>query len=171
MNYLTMVFSLFLVPIVLGVFVIPIIRDLYKEKNPLEIKPKGKKIFASENGNNWNEEFFIYLINHSKSPYYNIYIISEFPKGLNISILPEKSDIVSLGARESGISMGVDFMLSLEDKERNIGITQTVMNNIGPNETKKVKISIKKNDYKKGFDIRFVLGKFSNLPKPIMGKS
>ena len=141
------------------------------KSKPLEIKPINKKLSVLENGNNWNEEFFIYLINHSKNPHYDINVISEFPKGLNVSILPEKSDVVSLGTRENGISMGIDFMLGLENKEKGIGVAQTVINNIGPNEIKKVKVSVKKNDYRKNFNMKFTLGNFSKIPKPIMERS
>ncbi len=158
-----------IISIILSVLIIPKIRDLYIEHSkPLEIKPAYKNISATKGQNIWNQEFFIYLINHSKNPYYDINISSEFPKGITVSILPEKSDIITIGSTESGISMGVDFMLNLENIEKGTGSTQTVINNIDPNETKKIKVSVSNNNSQNNFNMKFVLGKFSTIPKQIL---
>lgn len=150
---------------------IPKIRDLYIEKSkPLEIKPPNKKISVSENGDNWNEEFFIYLINHTENAYYDINIISEFPKDIDLSILSEKSDVVSFGSKGGRIFIGSDFMLGLENKEKGVKIAQTVINNIGPNEKKKIKVIVNKKDYKKSFNLEFKITNFNKVPKPVLNK-
>ena len=155
--------------IVLGVYLIPKIRDFYIEKSkPLEIRPTNKKISGSENGNNWNEEFFIYLINHSKNPFYDINVISKFPKDIDISILPQKQDEVFLGTRGNRISVGLDFMLTMEDNENELKTAQTVINNIGPGEKIKIKVTINKKNYKRNFNLLFSIKTFSKIPKPIL---
>jgi len=142
MNYIIGIVISIGISIILGIF-IPKIRNLYVEKSrPLEIKPTNKRISFSKNGNNWNEEFFVYLINNSDSPYYDINIVSsEFPKDIDLSMLPEKINTVSLGSKENGVYVGRDFMLVIEKTEET-RVAQTVINNIGPNEKNKIKVII-----------------------------
>jgi len=170
MNYIIDIAIIIGITIVLEVFIIPRIRILYVEKwRPLEIKPTNKRISVSKNGDNWNEEFFVYLINNSESPYYDVNIVSEFPKDIDLSMLPEKFNTVSLGGKENGVSVGLDFMLVLEN-EQGMGVAQTVINNIGPNERNKIKVIVNKKGYKKDFNLRFKITNFNKIPKPVLKK-
>lgn len=170
MNYIISIAITFILGVISGVFIIPRIRGLYVERcRPLEIKPTNKIISVSKNGDNWNEEFFVYLINNSESPYYDINIVSEFPKDIDLSMLPEKFNTVSLGGKENGVSVGLDFMLGLENK-KGMGVAQTVINNIGPNEKNKIKVIINKKGYKKDFNLKFKITNFNKIPKPVFKK-
>lgn len=160
------------VGILVSVFPNPI-RDFILERigRQIQIKPKRKILTCSENGENWNEEFFVYLTNNTNNTYYDINIGSEFPNSVDVSILPENSgEFSTIRAKGGEISMGTDFMLSGLNKEKGTKIVQTVINNIGPNEKKKIKVVVDKKDYNKNFRLEFKVGGFGKGPKPIFNK-
>lgn len=149
------------------------IRDFIFEwlGRPLQIKPKQKDILFSEDGDSWSEIFFVYLTNNTNNTYYDINIISEFPNSIDIDILPENSDEFSvIGSKDGKIFIGSDFMLAGENKEKRTKIVQTVINNIGPNEKKKIKVVVNKKDYNKNFRLEFKVGGFNKISKSILNK-
>ena len=157
---------------VVSIFPNPI-RDFILEwiGRPLQIKPKQKDILFSEDGDNWSESFFVYLTNNTNNTYYDINIISEFPNSIDIDILPENSDEFSaIGSKDGKIFIGSAFMLAGEIKEKRAKIVQTVINNIGPNEKKKIKVVVNKKDYNKNFRLEFKVGGFNKVPKSILNK-
>ena len=158
--------------IVVGIFPNPV-RDFFIEmwKKPLQISPSSKKVFFSPDEINWNECFYIYLTNKTGHTYYDINITSEFPSIISIDIMPEQASEFSLiGSENAGLMVGSDFMVAMENKENEMRIISTVINNIGPNETKKIKIVIKKGNYYKNFKLNFKVNGFSKNPKPILNK-
>ena len=160
------------IAIIVGLFPNPI-RDFFIEKwgKPLEIRPSSKEILFAKNGDNWNEDFFVYLINNTNHSYYDINIISEFPDPVDVSILPEgPSEFSLIGTKDAGIMMGSDFQINGVNKEKGTKIVQTVINNISPNEKKKIKVSIDKNNYNKDLLLEFRVSGFSKTPKPILNK-
>ncbi len=149
---------------------IPGISYLYRKCKPLEIKPNKKKILCSKTGNNWDEEFFVYLINYTKSSYYDINIISYYPKDVKVDIFPEISEFTFMGDEKGGLKIGTDFIIGGEDKERNENFNQIVINNINPAGERKIKIDVKKNNHIDDFIVRFKIEKFSKEPKSIFKK-
>ena len=161
-----------LITIIVGIFPNPI-RDFILEwiGRPLQIKPKQKDILFSKDGDNWSENFFVYLTNNTNNTYYDINIISEFPNSIDIDILPENSDEFSvIGSKNGKIFIGSDFMLAGENKEKRTKIVQTVINNVGPNEKKKIKVVVNKKDYNKNFRLEFKVGGFNKISKSILNK-
>lgn len=161
-----------LITIIVGTFPNPI-RDFILEwiGRPLQIKPKKKDILFSEDGDNWSEIFFVYLTNNTNNTYYDINIISEFPNSINIDILPENPDEFSgIESKDGKIFIGSDFMLAGENKEKRAKIVQTVINNIGPNEKKKIRVVVNKKDYSKNFRLEFKVGGFNKNSKSILNK-
>ena len=157
---------------IVGIFPNPI-RDFILEwiGRPLQIKPKQKDILFSKDGDNWSEKIFVYLTNNTNNTYYDINIISEFPNSIDIDILPENSDEFSvIGSKGGKIFIGSDFMLAGENKEKRTKIVQTVINNIGPNKKKKIKIVVNKKDYNENFRLEFKVGGFNKIPKSILNK-
>jgi len=158
--------------VIIGLFPNPI-RDFFIEKwgEPLKIKPSSKEILFSKNGDNWNEQFFVYLINNTNHTYYDINIISEFPDSIDISILPESpSEFSQIGQKNAGFMIGSDFIIGMKNEEKGTKITQTVINNVGPDEKKKIKVIINKNNYNKDFSLKFKVSNFNRNPKPIFNK-
>jgi hypothetical protein len=161
-----------IVTIIVGIFPNPI-RDFILERigKSLQIKPRKKDILFSEDGNNWSETFFVYLTNNTNNTYYDISIISEFPSSIEVDILPENSSEFSgVGSKDGKMFIGLDFMLAGEIKEKKAKIVQTVINNIGPNEKKKIKVVVNKRDYSKNFRLKFKVSGFSKTSKPILNK-
>ncbi len=149
------------------------IRDFIIERwgNPLEINPAEKEIRFSADGNNWNEDFFVYLINKTSNSYYDINITSEFPNPIDISVLPvDSNEFSTINSGNGTISIGSDFMIAGEIKEKGTEIIQTVINNIGPNETKKIKVAVNKKNYNQNFRLEFKVSGFNKTPKPIFNK-
>jgi hypothetical protein len=139
--------------------------------SPLEINPAEKGILLSADANNWNEEFFIYLNNKTSNTYYDINITSEFPNATDVSILPvDSNEFTSLEAGNGTISIGTDFAIFGVIKESGMKITQTVINNIGPNETKKIKVSVNTKNYNQNFRLSFKVSGFNKTPKPIFSR-
>ena len=137
--------------------------------NPIDIQPSSKTINFSPDGNNWDEDFFIYLKNNTIYTYYNICIFSEFPDAINVDIFPEDSgEDSSIVSKKAGINVGSDFSLSGVHNGAGTKWTQTVINNIGPNITKKIRINVKKGVYKKNLNLEFKINNFSREPKPIL---
>jgi len=158
--------------ILVSVFPNPI-RDFVLERigRPIQIKPKQKDLLFSANGDNWNEEFFVYLTNNTNNTYYDVNIISEFPNSVDVDILPENSDEFSaIGSKGGGGFVGADFMLAGENREKGTKVIQTVINNIGPNEKKKIKVVVNKKSYSKNFRLEFKVGDFKKIPKSILNK-
>lgn len=162
-----------IITIIIGLFLNPI-RDFFIEKwgRPLEIQPSSKEILFSANGNNWNEEFFVYLVNNTSRSYYGIQIFLEFPDSIDISIFPESSseEFSLIGTKKAGIMVGPDFSINGTNKEKGTKVVETVINNIGPGEKKKIKVSIDKNNYNKNFPLEFQVSRFDKNPKPILNK-
>ena len=160
------------ITLIVGIFPNPI-RDYILERigRPLQITPKQKDILFSEDGDNWSEIFFVYLTNNTNNTYYDINIISEFPNSIDIDILPENSDEFSvIESKDGKIFIGSDFMLAGENKEKRAKIVQTVINNIGPNEKKKIRVVVNKKDYKKNFRVEFKVDGFNKISKSILSK-
>jgi len=149
--------------IIIALFPNPI-RDFLIEKfgHPLEIQPTSKKLLDLAD---CNEEFFISLINKTNHNYYRINITSEFPNNINVAIFPEKPNLLI-----SPISPNFNF--GLENKETRI--TQTIINNVGPNEIKKMIVVVNKGNYNKNFQqeyqINFNVSGFSKNPQSIISK-
>jgi len=161
-----------IVGIIIGIFPNPI-RDFFIEKcgRPVKIQPSSKKILFAKNGDNWNEEFFVYLINKTSHSYYDINIVSEFPDSINIKIFPESTNEFSLlGTKDAGIMVGSDLLIEGINKEKGTKIVQTVINNVGPSEKKKIKVFIDKNKYNINFLLEFRVSNFNKNPKPILKK-
>lgn len=137
----------------------------------LQIKPNKKNILFSKDGNNWNEEYFVYLVNNTNDTYYDINIAAKYPNPIDVDIFPENSNEFStIGLKDGQISVGLDFMLCGEKSETKEKVVQTVINNIGPKEKKKIKVIINKNDYDKNFCLELKVGGFSKTAKPVLSK-
>lgn len=149
------------------------LRDFFIERwgSPLVINPSEKDILCSPDGNNWNEEFFAYLINKTSHSYYDINITSEFPRSIDISVLPvDSNEFSTIKSRNGAIAIGSDFMLAGENAETGDKFVQTVINNIAPNKTKKIVVTINKRDYIQNFRLELKVSGFSKTPKPIFNK-
>ncbi len=142
------------------------------EKSGLSIEPSKKHIAFSKTGDNWNEEFYVYLVNHSDKTFYDVNIALDYPKYIGVSFMPEEqSATMKLGTETNNKSIGADFMILYgEDEEVGLIGGQTVINNIGPGEKKKIKVKVTKKASGEDFDLKFKIDNYSNDPKPILGK-
>lgn len=148
-------------------FVIWFVNWVYRNFKPLKISPGSKRILASKDGNNYNEEFFIYLINYTQRAYYDINITSEFPKDVTLDIYPEQSDfdVTLLGSKNGGVYIGKDFIINGKIPTGEMNSTQLVINNIGAKGQIKMKVNIHKGKYNKDFIVKFKIGNFSKIAK------
>ena len=142
---------------------------LYTKYRPLEIKPSKKEVILPSD--NWNEDFFTYLVNHTNNTYYGVQIAIEFPKNIDVSIIPEEKDFSLLGAKNKGFLVGNNFSIGLENENK--GITQAIINNIGPEEKLSIKIVVNKKYNDSSVDsilLNFKIDKYSKEPKSILRK-
>jgi len=160
-----------LIAVVGIIYPIPI-HDFFIEKwgSPLEIKPSSKDIFFSRDGNNWDEDFYAYLINNTSNTYYGVQIVVDFPNSVDVTVISDvPGEFSMLGTKNNGISVSSDFVIVGEGKN-GTNMNMTVINNIGPNEKKKFKIIIDKNDYKNNFRLDLKINRFNKEPKPILNR-
>ncbi|MBU1036814.1 hypothetical protein KKF32_02110 [Patescibacteria group bacterium] len=138
--------------IIIFVFLIPsfiwCLKWIYRKCKPLKISPSSRKILTSKDGDNYSEEFFIYLINHTQRTYYDISIISKFPKGIVLSTYPEPATHGDCG-------------ISCE------GSDQVIINNIRAKGQVKIKVNVDKNKYNKNFILKFKITNFSKTAKSV----
>lgn len=107
------------------------------------------------------ETCYFYLTNRSSSPIYDISIVATHPKEVEVIIYPvgRKPEIQSLGNYTID---GAAFQIM------GIGGVQTVINNLAPKETVKLKVEIGKKDYYKSFKLKLKASFRSKAPKPIL---
>ena len=129
----------------------------------INISPKTKNIICS-NSQFRKETFYVYLTNNSSNPIYDINVISHHPREVDVSIYPEKGhpETVPLG----NINMGTSFSIHGYDL-KNVGFSQTVINNLAPKETVKLKVEVNEKDYLNNFELRTEVTSWSKTPKPI----
>lgn len=161
---------------IIGIFVSVFpnpIRDYVIERLgiQLSVKPKRKDIHCSTDGNNWNEEFYIYLTNNTSNTYYDINVVSEYPNSIEVNIFPEdNNEFSALESTQGQVFVGSGFVLCGEIKEHKTKIVQSVINNIGPNEKKKLKVIVNKKDDNKNCCLEFKVGGFNKNPKPLLSR-
>ena len=129
----------------------------------IKISPKTKNIIC-DNRQYRKETFYVYLSNNSSNPIYDINVISHHPKEVGVTIFPEKGrpESVPFGS----MNVGTTFAISGYDT-KNLGFTQTVINNLAPKETIKLSVEIDKKDYYNNFELRTEAKFNSKTPKPI----
>jgi hypothetical protein len=130
----------------------------------VKISPKTKEIIC-DSSQYRKETFYVYLANNGSRPIYEIHVISHHPKEVSVTLYPDKerTESVKLGS----VSIGTAFVLVGYD-EKNLGLTDTVINNLAPHETIKLSVEIDKKNYYKNFELRTEAKFNSKIPKPIL---
>ena len=130
----------------------------------INISPKTKNIICSSSQFR-KETFYIYLTNKSSNPIYDINVTSHYPREVDVSIHPEQGrpEMVPLG----NINMGTSFSIHGYDL-KNVGFSQTVINNLAPKETIKLSVEINKKNYYNNFTLKTEAKFNSKTPKPIL---
>lgn len=124
------------------------------------ILPNVKKINCSSKPYR-KENYYVYLTNNSSSPIYDINILATHPKEIEVNIYPE-------GRKPELQSLGNITMDSSAFQIHSVGGIQTVINNLAPRETIKLKVEIDKKNYFKGFKLRLKATFNSKSPKPVL---
>ncbi len=124
----------------------------------IEISPKTKNIVCSSSQFR-KETFYIYLTNKSSKPIYDINVIAHHPEEVVVDLCLEEEhpEAVSVG----NISVGTAFSIYQST------VTQTVINNLAPGETVKLKVEVNMKDYLNNFELKTEVKSFSKTPKPI----
>jgi hypothetical protein len=78
--------------------------------------------------------------------------------------MPEEQETQSLGS----FGVGTSFIIHGVSQDKGTGIQETIINNLGINETKKLKVEIDKNNYYKDFELKLRAKFHSRKPKPIL---
>jgi hypothetical protein len=130
---------------------------------PIEISPATKKINCGSSS--WRKEsYYVYLKNKSSGPIYDINVVARHPKEVDVRIMPEEQETQSLGS----FGVGTSFIIHGVSQDKGTGIQETIINNLGINETKKLKVEIDKNNYYKDFELKLRAKFHSRKPKPIL---
>ena len=173
-NQLSLVEWIGLVLFIIGIVFSNQIHDFFVEKilkRPLKIQPSQKLVVSSKNDDGWNEEFFVYLTNRTNQTYYDINISAMFPNSVDVDLLPTNpSGVVDIKTSTGAISKGADFIIGTGDKYGRTKSSLTVINNVGPQETKKIKVIVNKQNLDKNFNLVFKINNFSDTPKSIFIK-
>jgi len=130
----------------------------------IDISPKTKNIICSNNQFR-KETFYVYLTNNSSNPIYDINVTSYHPKEVDVSIYPEEGRMETVPV--GNMNMGTSFSLHGYDL-KNVGFSQTVINNLAPKETIKLNVEINKKDYYDNFTFKTEAKFNSKTPKPIL---
>jgi hypothetical protein len=110
----------------------------------IKISPVEKKINC--NSESYRKEFYyVYLTNKSSNPIYDITVLTTHPKEVEVSIMPEEQETLPLG----NYRVGTSFVIQGYNQNKDIGAPHTFINNLGTNETKKLKVEIDKKNYYK----------------------
>lgn len=156
--------SVFITSVIIPVLFILISYVWYNHISVLKITPEVKYISCS-NKSYRRETFYVYLTNNSSNPIYDINVISHHPREVDVSIYPDKghSETIPFG----NINMGTSFSIHGYDL-KNVGFSQTVINNLAPKETIKLSVEINKKDYYNNFTLKTEAKFNSKTPKPIL---
>lgn len=129
----------------------------------IKISPVTKQIIC--NSESWRKEsYYVYLTNRSSNPIYDINVVAAYPKEVEVTIMPEEQEMRSLGKPK----IGTTFVISGTDQDKGEGTQETIINNLGANETKKLIVEINKKNYLKDFKLRLKAIFHSRTPKPIL---
>jgi len=120
----------------------------------------GNKLYRKEN-------FYVYLLNKSSNPIYDINLSVFHPKGVEVRAYPEGKTPEEQKLGNHIIVDSSSFQLHFNSaKNKNESGVQTVINNLAPKETVKIRIEIDKKDYYKSFKLKLKAKFNSRIPKP-----
>jgi len=129
----------------------------------IKISP-GAKIINCQSPSYRKESYYVYLTNKSSNPIYDINVVATYPKEVEVSIMPEEQETQPLG----NLRVGTSFIISGYNQKDGAGVQETIINNLGANETKKLKVEIDKKNYYKDFKLKLKATFRSRTPKPIL---
>ncbi len=78
--------------------------------------------------------------------------------------MPEEQETQPLG----NLRVGTSFIISGYNQKNGAGVQETIINNLGANETKKLEVEIDKKNYYKDFKLKLKAMFCSRTPKPIL---
>ena len=157
-------FSVLITCIVIPLLFILVNYLWYNYISVLKIAPKVKDINCTS-GSYRKEIFYVYLTNNSSNPIYDVNVTAYYPKEVNVSVHPEKgqTEMIPIG----NLSMGTSFSIIGYDN-KNLGFSQTIINNLAPKEIVKFKVEVDKKDYYNNFKLTTKATFNSKTPKPIL---
>ena len=129
----------------------------------IKISPAVKNINCNSESYR-KESYYVYLTNQSSNPIYDINVVTTYPKEVEVSIMPEEQETQPLG----NFKVGTSFIISGYTKDKGVGVQETIINNLGVNETKKLQVKVDKKNYYKDFKLRLKATFRSRIPKPIL---
>ena len=139
----------------------------YNHISVIKILPRAKKINCNSELYR-KEACYFYLVNNSSNPIYDINILATHPKAVEVNIYPEgrKPEMQTLGKIAMDSSAFQIHFNSIKNK--NVSGVQTVINNLAPKETVKLKVEIDKKDCYKSFKLKLKVTFNSKSPKPVL---